>query len=79
MRAGVTVSLHDGRAATIEVSKPLGSPENPLNIAKMQDKFVDCARNAVHPLPEDAVAQVMKNILDLERIKDVKVLLAGFV
>ena len=53
--SGVTVRLRDGRTATANIGPPLGSPENRLSIEQLKTKFVDCARNAVRPLSDDAV------------------------
>lgn len=77
--ASVTVSLRDGRKATIEVGKPLGSPENPLSIAQLRMKFVDCARNAVCPVADPAVEQAVHLVLNLQEVADVGVLLRQFV
>jgi hypothetical protein len=40
---------------------------------------VDCARNAVRPLPDDAVRAAADNILHLEDVQDVGELLQPFV
>ncbi len=77
--ASVTVSLRDGRNATIEVGNPLGSPENPLSIAQLKMKFVDCARNAVCPVADHLVEQAVHLVLNLQDVADVSVLLRQFV
>jgi 2-methylcitrate dehydratase PrpD len=77
--ASVTVNLHDGQTATIEVSKPLGSPDNPLGIARLKSKFADCASNAVRPVADDAVARAVHAILNLEAVENVGVLSGQFV
>ena len=77
--ASVCVNLHDGRTATIEVGKPLGSPQNPLSIAQLQTKFADCARNAVRPLADDAIAKAVHVILNLEDVDNAGVLSDLFV
>jgi 2-methylcitrate dehydratase PrpD len=77
--ASVTVHRRDGRTAMVKAGKPLGSPENPLSIAQLQSKFADCARNAVRPIQQDAVAHAVEVILNLEKVENVRVLSDGFV
>jgi 2-methylcitrate dehydratase PrpD len=76
--ASVTVTLIDGRTVTIETNKPLGSPENRLSIAQLQMKFADCARNAVRPVADDAVARAIHAILNLDAVENVRVLSEQF-
>ena len=76
---GVTVRLRDGRSAAAEIGTPLGSPENRLSIEQLKMKFADCARNAVRPLPDDAVQAATRTILDLENVPDVSFLLRHFI
>jgi 2-methylcitrate dehydratase PrpD len=76
--SSVTVSLRDGRIATIAVGKPLGSPENRLSIDQLKMKFLDCARNAVRPLAEDAVARAVDVILNLQDVDNVSALTQQF-
>ena len=72
--SSVSVTTHDGRTATIEAGKPLGSPENSLSVAQLEAKFADCARNAVRPIADDAVAQAIHVILHLEELDNAAVL-----
>jgi 2-methylcitrate dehydratase PrpD len=76
---GIMIRLLDGRTATVRMGSPLGSPENRLSIGQLEMKFVDCARNAVRPLPDDAVRAAADNILHLEDVQDVGELLQPFV
>jgi 2-methylcitrate dehydratase PrpD len=76
---GITIRLRDGRTTTVRIGPPLGSPENRLSIEQLEMKFEDCARNAVRPLPDDAVRAAADTILHLEDVHDVSVLLRPFV
>lgn len=76
---GIMIRLLDGRTATVRIGSPLGSSENRLSIGQLEMKFVDCARNAVRPLPDDAVRAAADNILHLEDVQDVGELLQPFV
>jgi 2-methylcitrate dehydratase PrpD len=75
---GVTIRLRDGRTATATIGPPLGSPENRLSIEQLTMKFADCARNAVRPLPDDAVHAAAHTILHLEELQDVSEMLRPF-
>ncbi len=77
--SAVTIRLRDGRAATVKLGPPLGSPANRLSVDRLEAKFADCARNAVRPLPDDAVRATMHTILHLEAVQDVSELLRHFV
>jgi 2-methylcitrate dehydratase PrpD len=76
---GVTIRLHDGRSATCRVGPPLGSPENPLSSKQLEMKFMDCARNAVRPLSDDALRAAADMILHLEDVGNISELLRHFV
>ena len=76
---GITVCLGDGRRASVNTGPPLGSPENRLSIEQLGMKFVDCSRNAVRPLSDDAVRAATHTILHLEDVPDVSELLRHFV
>ena len=76
---GVTIRLHDGRSATGRVGPPLGSPENPFSSKQLEMKFMDCARNAVRPLSEDALRAAADMILHLEDVGNISELLRHFV
>ncbi len=75
---GITIRLHDGRTASVNIAPPLGSPENRLSIEQLKMKFTDCARNAVRPLSDDAVRMAMHTILQLDEVEDVSDLLRHF-
>ena len=77
-RGGITVRLHDGRTASVNVGPPLGSPENRLGIGQLRMKFADCARNAVRPVSEAAVHAAIDTILRLEAVENVGELMRHF-
>jgi 2-methylcitrate dehydratase PrpD len=76
--SGITICLRDGRAATVAIGPPLGSPENPLGSEQLLIKFADCARNAVRKLSDDVVSEAANTILHLEDVQDVSRLLRHF-
>ena len=76
----ITVQRADGRAATVEASDPIGSPEKPLTNAQLEAKFRDCAGNALQPLPDASVDAALAAIGRLDTLSDAReliTLLAG--
>src|SRR4051812_14309809 len=55
----ITVQRTDGRSITVEAIDPIGSPQKPLTQAQFEEKFRDCARHAMRPLPEESVNAVL--------------------
>ena len=74
----ITVRTTDGRSVTVEASNPIGSPDKPLTNAQLETKFRDCARNAVQPLSEAGVDEVLAAIGRLETLPDARGLIAPF-
>lgn len=69
--ARITVRHRDGRHASLE-TQPFasGSPQQPLSDAQLQDKFRDCAANAIRPLPGSLIDQLITTVADLDRTQD---------
>ena len=74
----ITVRHSDGHSVTIEATDPIGSPEKPLSDAQFEAKFRDCARNAVHPLPDASIDTALATISRLETLADAGDLLTRF-
>ncbi len=72
------VRLTDGQMMSLETSDPIGSPEEPLSDATMRAKFVDCAANAVRPVPATAVTVALDMLNGLETVADVGALTRMF-
>ena len=73
----LTVLLRDGRRAEIVIGTALGAPGNPLSSAQLQDKFRDCARHAVRPIPDETIAGLLQVLAGLEGIENVQALTNG--
>ena len=58
----ITVKRTDGRSVTVDASDPIGSPQKPLTNAQLEAKFRDCARNAVRPLSDASVDELLAAI-----------------
>src|SRR3954451_24212571 len=74
----ITVRRTDGRSITVEAADPIGSPKKPLTKAKFEEKFRDCARHAVRPLPDGFVDAALAVIGRLEPLPDTRELMAPF-
>ena len=72
--AEVKVTMRNGTAYTQKVDQPYGrTSRNPLTPELLKEKFCNCA---LRVLPETNVAQLYAMILDLERLNDVRRLIA---
>ena len=74
----ITVRRTDGRSVTVEATDPSGSPAKPLTDAQFEAKFRDCARNALRPLSNESVDAALSRVQQLDRVADVRDLLAPF-
>jgi 2-methylcitrate dehydratase PrpD len=74
----ITVQRSDGRLVRVEASDPVGSPEKPLTNAQLETKFRDCARNAVPPLSEASLDELLAAIGRLETLPDARELMTAF-
>ncbi|HJU15908.1 MAG TPA: MmgE/PrpD family protein [Stellaceae bacterium] len=72
--ARLSVRRKDGNSASLETAAPSGSPERPLGMDQLADKFRDCARHAVRPIAPEIVEQVLSSCLDLTGLTDVAAL-----
>ncbi len=69
--ARIAVRHRDGRQANLE-TKPFasGSPQQPLSDTQLQDKFRDCAANAMRLLPDGLIDQIIALVADLDGTQD---------
>jgi hypothetical protein len=52
--------------------------QKPISDAQFEAKFRDCARNAPRPLSDESVDAVLSRVRQLDRVADVRELLAPF-
>ena len=74
-RAGHSVAstavTPDGRAATVEATRPTGSPAKPLLNARLAERFRDCAARAAKPVearPLIDATMELETLVDLRAI-----------
>ena len=69
-RAGnpITVRLKDGRVYENQVNVPRGTPEAPLTLEILKEKYRDCAKNV---LSQERVERSIDLVLNLEEIGNI--------
>jgi aconitate decarboxylase len=70
------VTLHGGRELSCTVEHAIGDPRRPLPRERQLEKFWRCWRGAARPLPEAAGERFVAACDSLERLPDVRVLVA---
>jgi len=69
--AVVEIEMKRGETYSKHVEHALGSPENPLNMEGIVDKFRNCASYAVSPIPEGNLDETVQMVEILENVTDV--------
>jgi 2-methylcitrate dehydratase PrpD len=64
----VTIQTNDGRLLKKRIYIPLGSPQNPLSDAQLEEKFRDCTKSV---LAGDDINRVIRLIYDLENVDNI--------
>jgi hypothetical protein len=70
------VKMRDGTPHRRNVRAVYGSPEAPLPIAALVEKFVDCGRQAQRAQPENKLRRVASTILALEQESNLRSVLS---
>jgi 2-methylcitrate dehydratase PrpD len=68
----VEIKTKDGKAYSKRVDNPYGSPENPMGMDAISEKFRDCAAHAARPLKKDHVEKIIQLVSQLETVRDVR-------
>ncbi|MCL4738481.1 MAG: MmgE/PrpD family protein [Burkholderiaceae bacterium] len=74
----VTVTLDDGTELSEIVRDPTGSPGQPLSWSQIVEKFDDCLDGAGGAVPASRARHAVELVRDLERLTDVRELIALF-
>jgi len=67
----VEIKTKDGKAYSKRVDNPYGSPENPMSMDAICEKFRDCAAHSARPLKKDRVEKIIQFVSRLETLSDV--------
>jgi 2-methylcitrate dehydratase PrpD len=70
--AVVEIKTKDGKAYSKRVDNPYGSPENPMSMDAICEKFRDCASHAARPMRKDNMEKVIQLVSRLETVSDVR-------
>jgi 2-methylcitrate dehydratase PrpD len=68
----VEIKTKDGKVYSKRVDNPYGSPENPMSMDAICEKFRDCASHAARPMSKDDVEKIIQLVSRLETVSDVK-------
>ncbi len=68
----VEIKTKHGRVYSKRVDNPYGSPENPMSMDAIVEKFRDCASHAARPVNKDRVEKLIQLISKLESVSDVR-------
>ncbi|NMO00704.1 MmgE/PrpD family protein [Gordonia sp. TBRC 11910] len=69
--ARMTTTLRDGRVVHSECIHVKGHPDKPFTRADFVDKFYNCVPFSIIPIPQDVQAQLVDDVLHLDRCNDV--------
>lgn len=75
----VEVKTKNGRSFSRTEDIPYGNPGNPMSDEQLIAKFKDCARYAKKMMSEEKIADLAKQVLELEKVKDIKEMTEIFV
>ncbi|MDY7019337.1 MAG: hypothetical protein SU899_04630, partial [Chloroflexota bacterium] len=67
----VQIEINDGKVYSKRVDFALGDPRNPMNFEDIMVKFRACAAEAIKPLSEENVEELIKKVARLEQLDDV--------
>ena len=67
----VEIKNKDGRVYSKRVDNPYGSPENPMDMDAIGEKFRDCASHAERPMRKDNVEKIIQLVSQFQTVSDV--------
>jgi 2-methylcitrate dehydratase PrpD len=68
----VEIRTRDGRVYSHRAEAPTGSPENPMDMVSIAEKFRTCAENAAKPLNSENVERLLELCNRLETVADIR-------
>jgi 2-methylcitrate dehydratase PrpD len=68
----IDIKTQDGKVFQTKTNNLKGSIANPMSIEELVAKFKDCAQYSKKPLSTGTVDKLINNILNLEKVKDIK-------
>ena len=65
------IKTKDGQVYAKQVDHPYGSPENPMGMGAIREKFWDCASQAARPFKNDSVEELLRLIPRFDTVSDI--------
>jgi 2-methylcitrate dehydratase PrpD len=70
--AVINIALNDGQRLEARIETPLGDPERPVPMEQLREKFRDCCRHTMNPLPPNRVGELVSLVESLDRLDDMR-------
>ena len=70
-RGVLNVATTSGQTHSIQISRPLGHPSNPMSFSALAEKFRNCASYSANPIGPQGLADVIDLVAHLEDVPDV--------
>ena len=67
----VDIKTGDGKVYSRQVDYPFGSPENPMSLADIEEKFKHCCQYSIRPIPQKNQDEIIQMIREIEEVRDV--------
>ena len=67
----VEIKTKDGKLYSRQVDYPFGSPENPMSLADIEEKFKHCCQYSIRPVPEKNQDQIIQMVREIDEVRDV--------
>jgi 2-methylcitrate dehydratase PrpD len=71
----VTISLKNGTLLETRIDQVRGHPQKPVDLQEIFEKYKQCASRALRPLGKGQISRMGETIFELEKVKDVSVIL----
>jgi len=71
-RGFLEIKTKDNRTYAKRINQAYGHPDNPISRKDLVEKFMSCAAKAKTKIPEEKLKEIVKRILALEELKDIR-------
>jgi 2-methylcitrate dehydratase PrpD len=74
----ININTKDGKKYSLRVDHAKGSPENPMHLEELLEKYKDCAGTVLGPAALERSTEILLELEKLDRINDLISLLNEF-
>ncbi|MDI7259277.1 MAG: MmgE/PrpD family protein [Thermodesulfobacteriota bacterium] len=67
----IRIKMRDGKEMDHRVEIARGHPQNPLNEQELSEKFRDCLKHAVKPIPHQKIEKILSMLMELEEANNI--------